>query len=113
MIRTTPAASTPTELTLSIELRPGADAGLLRALTLLHRRRCRVLEASYGTARGTDRLSVRVEAPPRHAHCLQAWLSSLIDVDAVTAYGSTTSASARSESSGASGGSSPERTMPA
>ncbi len=113
MTPATTSAAMPTELTLSIELRAGAEAGLLRALTLLHRRRCRVLEASYGTARGADRLSVRVAAPPRHAHCLQAWLSSLIDVDAVTAYGSTTSASVGSDSSGASGGSSPERTIPA
>jgi hypothetical protein len=112
MIRTTSAAPT-SELTLSIGLRPGAASGMLRALNLLHRRRCRVLEARYGTAPGGDRLNIRVEAPPRHAHCVAAWLSSLVDVDAVTVYGSTASASARSASSGAIGGNSPERTMPA
>jgi hypothetical protein len=113
MIRTTSAAPPSTELTLSIELRTGAESGLLRALTLLHRRRCRVLEARYDTAAGADRLNLRVEAPSRHAHCVHAWLSSLVDVDAVTAYGSTTSARARSVRSGGIGGSSPERTMPA
>lgn len=113
MIPTTSPAPPSTELELSIELRTGTESGLLRALTLLHRRRCRVLEARYDTAAGADRLSVRVAAPARHAHCIPAWLSSLIDVNGVTAYGSTTSASAWSPSGGGIGGSSPERTMPA
>jgi acetolactate synthase regulatory subunit len=102
-----------TELTLSITLRSGSESALLRALTVLHRRRCRVLEARYGTAGAADRLRLRVQAPSRHAHCVQAWLSSLVDVDAVTAYGATASTSARSARSGAIGGSSAERTMPA
>lgn len=81
------AAPAPlTELELSLELHPGSDRGMLRALTLLHRRRCRVLEVRYGSADGAfDRLTLRVEAPRRHAHCLEPWLSSLVDVRAVTA----------------------------
>ncbi len=71
-----------TELALSLELETGSECGLLRALTLLHRRRCQVLEARYDR---TDHLTVVVQAPPRHAHCLEAWLSSLVDVRAVTA----------------------------
>jgi acetolactate synthase regulatory subunit len=74
-----------TELSLSVELRPGSENGLLRALTVLHRRRCRVLEARYGSAGDANRLALRVEAPPRHAHCLERWLSSLVDVRAVVA----------------------------
>jgi hypothetical protein len=72
-----------TELALSLELHAGSDNGLLRALTLLHRRRCRVLEVRYDR---TDRLTVVVQAPSRHAHCVEAWLSSLVDVHAVTAH---------------------------
>ncbi len=72
-----------TELALSLELQPGSDTGLLRALTLLHRRRCRVLEVRYDR---THRLTVVVQPPSRHAHCVEAWLSSLIDVRAVTSH---------------------------
>ena len=81
-----PVASTPaspTELTLSVELQTGSECGLLRAFTLLHRRRCHVLEARYSTAAGADRLTLRIQAPPRHAHCVEAWLSALVDVRAV------------------------------
>jgi hypothetical protein len=75
----------PTELTLSIELETGSERGLLRALTLLHRRRCRVLEARYRIAADADLLTLRVQAPPRHAHCVEAWLSGLLEVRAVAA----------------------------
>lgn len=85
---TTPASSPSntsravTELELSLELETGAQSALVRALTLLHRRRCRVVEAHYDR---TDHLTVVVQAPARHAHCVQAWLSALVDVAAVTA----------------------------
>ena len=110
-----------TELALSLELRAGSECGLLRALTLLHRRRCRVLEARYDSPAGApERLSLLVQAPPRHAHCLEAWLSSLVDVRAVRAspgaepvQDSATGARGSSETSGPSAGSSPERTIPA
>lgn len=99
-----------TELALSLELHAGSECGLLRALTLLHRRRCRVLEARYDSPPGApERLSLRIQAPARHAHCLEAWLSSLIDVRAVRAHVSATGASAGSPTSGSSAGSSPER----
>ena len=77
------APGSPTELTLSVELQTGSECGLLRAFTLLHRRRCHVLEARYSTAAGADRLTLRIQAPPRHAHCVEAWLSALVDVRAV------------------------------
>lgn len=84
-----PAAPiTPIELTVSVELQTGSECGLLRTLSLLHRRRCRVLEARYWSAAGADRLTLRVQAPPRHAHCVEMWLSSLVDVHTVAA-GST------------------------
>ena len=103
-----------TELALSLELHAGSECGLLRALTLLHRRRCRVLEARYDSPAGApERLSLVVQAPPRHAHCLQAWLSSLVDVRAVEAHVSATGASGGSESTGSSAGSSPDRMIPA
>ena len=73
----------PTQLTLSVELKIGGECGLLRALSLLHRRRCRVVEARYWSAAGADRLTLRVQAPPRHAHCVEMWLASLVDVHAV------------------------------
>ena len=99
-----------TELALSLELQAGSECGLLRALTLLHGRRCRVLEIRYDSPPGApERLSLRVQAPPRHAHCLEAWLSSLIDVCAVRAQVSATGARAGSPPSGSSAGSSPER----
>ena len=97
-----------TELALSLELHAGSECGLLRALTLLHGRRCRVLEVRYDSPPGApERLSLRVQAPPRHAHCLEAWLS--IDVCAVRAQVSATGARAGSAPSGSSAGSSPER----
>lgn len=72
------------ELALSLELQPGSETALLRTLTLLHRRRCQVLEARYDASEaGGDRLTVRVAAPPRHAHCVASWLSALIEVRAV------------------------------
>jgi acetolactate synthase regulatory subunit len=70
-----------TEMTLSLELSAESDCALLRALTLLHRRRCRVLEARY---EGAEHLSLVVDAPSRHAHCVEAWLSALVDVRAVS-----------------------------
>jgi acetolactate synthase regulatory subunit len=83
MIQTASPPTSPAELLLSVELQAGSECALLRALSLLHRRRCRVLEARYWSAAGADRLTLRVQAPPRHAHCVEMWLSSLIDVRAV------------------------------
>jgi len=69
------------DLALTLELEPDSDTALLRTLVLLHRRRCRVTEAGYraGTG-GYDRLDLRVQAPPGHAHCVPAWLSALVEV---------------------------------
>jgi hypothetical protein len=73
------------ELTLTIELDPDSPNALLRTLVLLHRRRCRVTEAEYRSRiDGSDYLDLRVQAPPAHAHCLPAWLSTLLEVRCVT-----------------------------
>jgi hypothetical protein len=74
-------SSTTTELALTVELEQDSGFGLLRAISLLHRRRCRVVSVDYRSGAGPhDRLDLRVEAPPLHAHCVEAWLSALVEV---------------------------------
>jgi hypothetical protein len=73
------------ELTLTIELDPDSPTALLRTLVVLHRRRRRVTEAEYRSRiDGSDYLDLRVRAPPTHAHCVPAWLSTLLEVRCVT-----------------------------
>jgi hypothetical protein len=74
------------ELAFTLELEPGNHSALLRTLALLHRRRCRVIEAEYRSRlNGDDRLDLRLQAPAAHAHCVRAWLSALVDVRRVNA----------------------------
>jgi hypothetical protein len=76
------------ELAFTLELAPGNDSALVRTLALLHRRRCRVIEAGYRSRlNGDDRLDLRLQAPAAHAHCVGAWLSALVDVRQVKASG--------------------------
>ncbi len=73
------------ELAFTVELEPGNDSALLRTLALLHRRCCSVTEADFRSRlKGDDRLDVRLQAPAAHAHCVEAWLSALVDVRRVS-----------------------------
>jgi hypothetical protein len=55
---------------------------LVRVLTILQRRRCRVLHVDYvaGDRHYPGRLLISVEAPAGHAHCVERWLGNLVDV---------------------------------
>jgi acetolactate synthase regulatory subunit len=80
-----------TELTLMVEFGDAADDVLLRVLSILHRRRCRVTAADFAAdRRTTGRLALRVQAPAAHADRVAHWLNSLVDVRHV----STTAAAA-------------------
>jgi acetolactate synthase regulatory subunit len=70
-----------TELTLTVEFGDAADDALLRVLTTLHRRRCRVTAAEFAAGRRTSgRLALRIQAPAAHADRIGHWLNSLVDV---------------------------------
>jgi len=60
---------------------------LVRVLSLLQRRRCRVLQVDYvaGDRHYPGRLAISVEAPAGHAHCLESWVGNLVDVVGVRA----------------------------
>ena len=55
---------------------------LVRALALLRRRGCRIVAVDFHEAdrHGPGRFDVCVEAPARTGHCIEAWLSALVDV---------------------------------
>ena len=55
---------------------------LVRALALLRRRGCRIVAVDFHEAdrHGPGRFDVCVEAPSRTEHCIETWLSALIDV---------------------------------
>ena len=70
--------------TLELDVHDGPDV-LVRVLTLLRRRRCEITRVDY-VARDRHhpgRMVVAIDAPPAHAHCLEAWLGNLVDVVAV------------------------------
>ena len=73
--------SNSTELRLSIELERGSDSALLRVFSILHRRRCRVLQAAFRGGDGAwDHLDLRLEAPRFYAPRVAHWLSALVEV---------------------------------
>ena len=76
------------ELSLVVELHRAGDDALLRVISLLHRRRCRVTAAEFSALPGARaRVALRLLAPPAHAGRIEQWLGSLIDVDAVAQTG--------------------------
>jgi acetolactate synthase regulatory subunit len=77
------------ERLLRLEVRDGPDV-LLRVLSLLQRRRCRVVSVDYLAAdrHHPGRLLLGIAPPPRHAHCVEAWLENLVDVMGVDAVSS-------------------------
>jgi acetolactate synthase regulatory subunit len=79
-----------TELTLTVEFEDAADDALLRVLSTLHRRRCRVTAAEFAAGlaadqAGSGRLALRIQAPAAHAGRVGHWLNSLVDVRHVSA----------------------------
>jgi hypothetical protein len=72
------------EVALNVELHRAGDDALLRIVSLLHRRRCRVTAAEFSAAPGASgRLALRMLAPAAHAGRVEHWLSSLVDVGEV------------------------------
>jgi hypothetical protein len=77
----TEAGTNELTLTLLVEFGDDADDALLRVLSTLHRRRCRVTAAEFAADRAAPgRLALRIQAPAAHAGRVGHWLSSLIDV---------------------------------
>jgi hypothetical protein len=69
------------ELHLTLELERESGSALLRVVSTLHRRRCRVLHASFRAARnGRDELDLVIQAPAPHAARVEHWLRGLRDV---------------------------------
>lgn len=69
------------ELHLELELERESGSALLRVVSTLHRRRCRVLHASFRPAAGgRDQLELIVQAPNAYAARVEHWLRGLIDV---------------------------------
>ena len=70
-----------TRRTLELEITTSQQA-LVRVLTILQRRRCRVVQVDYvaGDRHYPGRLLIGVEAPAGHAHCVERWLGNLVDV---------------------------------
>jgi hypothetical protein len=80
----TPRDDDAAELSLRVELHRTGDDALLRIVSLLHRRRCRVTAAEFSAAPGANgRLALRMLAPAAHAGRVEHWLSSLVDVGEV------------------------------
>jgi hypothetical protein len=76
------------ELSLVVELERAGDDALLRVVSLLHRRRCRVTAAEFSALPGARaRLALRLLAPPAHAGRVEQWLGSLVDVCGVARAG--------------------------
>ena len=64
----------------------GREDILVRVLTLLRRRGCRIVAVDFHEAdlHGPERFELAVEAPARIEHALEAWLLGLVDVMAVS-----------------------------
>jgi hypothetical protein len=88
MTRTTAMQGTGSsnELHLSLELHGEAASTLLRVIATLHRRRCRVLGASFVSGHESgSRLELLIDAPASHREQVPHWLAALIDVRAAEA----------------------------
>lgn len=74
-----------TSLALVVELDGDDDTALLRVLSLLARRRCRVHSATFAPepARGGAELRLELDVPERLGPNLIAWVSALVAVRSV------------------------------
>ena len=79
-----PTAARPRRLALETT---GRDDVLVRVLTLLRRRGCRIVAVDFheGDRHRPQRLELAIEAPARIEHALENWLLALVDVLAVHA----------------------------
>jgi acetolactate synthase regulatory subunit len=69
-----------------LDTNPEPDV-LVRVLTVLRRRGCRIVAVDYHEAdsHGPGRFEVTVRAPSRIGHRLETWLTGLVDVRAAHA----------------------------
>ena len=81
----TPASATARPRRLALET-TGREDVLVRVLTLLRRRGCRIVAVDFHEAdlHRPGRFDVTLEAPPRIEHALENWLLGLVDVIAVS-----------------------------
>ena len=81
-----PASTAARPLRLELET-TGRDEVLVRVLTLLRRRGCRIVAVDFHEAdrHGPQRLELAVYAPARIEHALESWLLGLVDVIGVRA----------------------------
>ena len=81
-----PAAAGARPRRFALETTGSGDV-LVRVLTLLRRRGCRIVAVEFheGDRHRPERLEVAIEAPPRIEHALESWLLGLVDVIAVHA----------------------------
>ena len=81
-----PAAAVGRPRRLELET-TGRDDVLVRVLTLLRRRGCRIVALDFhqGDRHAPERFEVAIDAPARIEHCLESWLLGLVDVLAVQA----------------------------
>ena len=80
-----PTTTRQTEIRLTLELERDGGAALLRVVSTLHRRRCRVIHADFhGDSGGCDRLELRIQAPRAYAPRVEHWLRGLVDVRRAT-----------------------------
>jgi acetolactate synthase regulatory subunit len=88
-LATRPEPRTAAARRFVLETNPEPDV-LLRVLTLLRRRGCRIVSVDFHETdrHGPGRFEVSVRAPTRIGHRLEAWLSGLVDVVAVSAVAS-------------------------
>ena len=84
-----PTTTTPRSATrirrYEIDLVGDDPDALVRILTTLRRRRCRITSVLFSAAdrHRPHRLELGLEAPPAHAHVVTAWIERLVDVAAV------------------------------
>jgi acetolactate synthase regulatory subunit len=76
-----PAAPAARPCRLALETTGERDV-LVRVLTLLRRRGCRIVAVDFheGDRHGPGRLELSVDAPARIEHRLESWLLGLVDV---------------------------------
>jgi acetolactate synthase regulatory subunit len=79
---TTPGESRETlsrSVRLTVQRTPDV---VVRVLSLLHRRHCRVTQAHYVSPASGDRgeFLLHIDAPIAHVHCVESWLTNLVDV---------------------------------
>jgi acetolactate synthase regulatory subunit len=55
---------------------------VVRVLSLLHRRHCRVTQVHYVSPIHADsgEFLLEIDAPISHVHCVESWLTNLVDV---------------------------------